>query len=213
MFNFPISVALSNSLRYEFSCSISYSSFSSCTPLYPRFHATFLPPLIFSQTRHTWSSDGCSIARADARSLTCACTHLTAFNIRAVVTPPIRPIAAADAVNLFNWRNLLDHPIPALVVASMLVIWMIASIVLACLERVQGSSSAKAYRRDDLEGENDGDDANVSKGQRSGGGGCCDRDSFNFYLSTQSLSSVLRRVAGRMAMGRALISQISHQTE
>jgi hypothetical protein len=112
--------------------------------------------------------------------------------------PPIRPIAAADAVNLFNWRNLLDHPIPALVVASMLVVWATAAIALACVERGQDASFGKSYLRDDLEGEENGSGDMAVHVSKRGGGGCCDRDSFNFYLSTQSLRIVLKQHIDRL---------------
>jgi hypothetical protein len=82
-----------------------------------------------------WNSDGCAVnfndtryALSSATQTVCLCDHLTDFNVKTKkvsasigaieIDLVINTISAQDVARLFTWDNLMAHPLPFIVVAS-----------------------------------------------------------------------------------------------
>jgi hypothetical protein len=82
-----------------------------------------------------WSEEGCEVnfndtsyALSSATQTVCLCTHLTDFNAKTKkvsasvgvveIDITINTISAEDITRLFTWDNLMAHPLPFIVVAS-----------------------------------------------------------------------------------------------
>lgn len=154
-----------------------------------------------------WSTAGCRLAELTAAAAVCECTHLTAFNIRLALSPPLPQITTQDVRNLFDWENLKRHPVPLFLLGGGLLTW----VVLACVLRFTDSrgsccccpsrfaASASLLRRETVEDEEAANQALAAMSAREPCiTGLCDRTRYNFYLSTDSLRKLFREAIVRL---------------
>jgi hypothetical protein len=76
-----------------------------------------------------WSSAGCAVLGISRNSILCACTHLTAFNLKRVFVPEVNVLTAQDFINLFNLNNIIAHPIPLIAISSLVLLWMLIAYI------------------------------------------------------------------------------------
>jgi hypothetical protein len=89
----------------------------------------------WDEDREGWSEEGCEVnfndtsyALSAATQTVCLCTHLTDFNIKTKkvsasvgvveIDIAINTISVEDITRLFTWDNLMEHPLPFIVVTS-----------------------------------------------------------------------------------------------
>ena len=88
----------------------------------------------WNNSGNQWSENGCYVHVNTTNSTTCACNHLTAFNIgqmrvKDLFVPPARQLRVSDFINFFNPANLLAHPVPLIAVSSLLMLWLLLSLM------------------------------------------------------------------------------------
>jgi hypothetical protein len=96
--------------------------------------------------KQAWASDGCVSASSSPNVTVCACTHLTAFNLKDVLLPKLNTINVQDILAAFNWKNIVDHPTPVITMALLGLTWVCLSILLNASDK-QGSCPCCVPRR------------------------------------------------------------------
>jgi hypothetical protein len=98
-------------------------------------HQPIAPQCRFwNNSGNQWSVHGCYVHVNTTNSTTCACNHLTAFNVgqmklKDLFVPPARQLRASDFINFFNPANLLAHPVPVIAVSALLLLWLLLTLI------------------------------------------------------------------------------------
>jgi hypothetical protein len=124
----------------------------------------------WNESGQVYSTDGCYVYSVLPNATICACNHLTAFNVQAVLVPPVNKLTVQDFKNFFSWRNILKHPTPLITVASVLAVWI-------CL------ATLFYFRQEDRLEEAVKEGVSVDRVRPNN---CWDRWQWGFYKSTDS---------------------------
>jgi hypothetical protein len=115
---------------------------------------------------------------------TCACTHLTQFNIASEIGVAPNTITEAGIQTAFSLNSISKHPTPLIVVSVLMFLWLVVSLLFCRRElRDKGSLSGYCCSTDAALRVIDDDNLDLKEISQFD---CCDRNSFDYRLSTQN---------------------------
>ena len=77
-----------------------------------------------------WSTDGCKLSWHNDSATTCICTHLTSFSVGLSQFEPNINLLEIEDVRRLTISNIIDHPIPAILVVS---VWVFCLLLIFSL--------------------------------------------------------------------------------